>query len=149
MPHSHQIQKLRAGDMARVVKRLPLYRPDRTPLPGNPQLAPGARVTVEGDAAWVGDTVWWRVREVGPGAGGGFAYAYEFHQGERYLEPLDGPPVSGPPTGGFQMYTVRPGDTLSEIAARCNTTVAELLRLNPEIQDPDLIRAYDRIRVPA
>ncbi|MEI3423776.1 MAG: LysM domain-containing protein [Christensenellales bacterium] len=34
-------------------------------------------------------------------------------------------------------YVVRRGDTLSSIARRFNTTVEELLRLNPR-EDPDL-----------
>uniref|UniRef100_UPI0040284CA8 LysM peptidoglycan-binding domain-containing protein n=1 Tax=Lachnospira eligens TaxID=39485 RepID=UPI0040284CA8 len=36
------------------------------------------------------------------------------------------------------VYQVRPGDTLSEIAARYNTTVDELVELNG-IDNPDLI----------
>jgi len=35
--------------------------------------------------------------------------------------------------------TVVLGDTLYEIAQRCNTTVEKILRLNPEITDPDRI----------
>jgi LysM repeat protein len=36
-------------------------------------------------------------------------------------------------------YTVKPGDTLSEIAQFWGTTVEYLLKVNPEIEDPDLI----------
>lgn len=47
---------------------------------------------------------------------------------------------------GESRYTVRPGDTLSEIAVRFGTTVKELQRLN-NIQNPDLIYAGQVIRV--
>ena len=43
-------------------------------------------------------------------------------------------------------YTVQPGDTLGSIALRENTTVDELLRLNPGI-DPTALHAGQRIRV--
>ncbi len=36
-------------------------------------------------------------------------------------------------------YTVRPGDTLWEISRQTGTTVAELVRLNPQIENPNLI----------
>jgi len=38
-------------------------------------------------------------------------------------------------------YIVRSGDTLREIAAKCNVTVNEILALNDFIDDPDLIYA--------
>ena len=44
-------------------------------------------------------------------------------------------------------YTVKNGDTLSEIAVRFGTTVAELVRLN-DIQNPDLIYTGDVLRLP-
>jgi peptidoglycan endopeptidase LytE len=45
------------------------------------------------------------------------------------------------------MYTVVSGDTLTAIAARFNTTIPAILKLNPFIKNPDLIRVGDRIRV--
>ena len=45
-------------------------------------------------------------------------------------------------------YTVKKGDTLSEIAVEFNTTVAEISKLNPEIKDLDLIYAEQVIKVP-
>ena len=36
-------------------------------------------------------------------------------------------------------YTVKPGDTLSEIALKYNTTVNNIVSLNPSITNPDLI----------
>lgn len=47
---------------------------------------------------------------------------------------------------GSQYYTIRPGDTLSGIAARYGTTVSRLQSLN-NISDPDKIYAGTRIRV--
>src|SRR5690606_15569198 len=44
---------------------------------------------------------------------------------------------------------IQRGDTLSELARRHNTTVDEILALNPQIEDPNVIRAGDRIRLPA
>ncbi|HLW62205.1 MAG TPA: peptidoglycan DD-metalloendopeptidase family protein [Flavobacterium sp.] len=48
-------------------------------------------------------------------------------------------------TGGT--YTVKPGDTLSQIAVDNNTTVAELVRLN-NIDNPDLIVVGQKINLP-
>lgn len=44
-------------------------------------------------------------------------------------------------------YVVRRGDTLSSIARRFNTTVEELLRLNPR-EDPDLIFVGETLLIP-
>lgn len=44
-------------------------------------------------------------------------------------------------------YEVRPGDTLSGIAARHNTTVLELAVAN-DLQDPDYVQAGQRLRLP-
>lgn len=44
-------------------------------------------------------------------------------------------------------YTVRPGDTLSAIAARHHTTVAALAALN-QLADPDALRAGQVLRLP-
>lgn len=50
-------------------------------------------------------------------------------------------------TAGVIAYTVRKGDTLSSIAKLYNTTVAELLKLNPR-SDPDKIYVGETIYVP-
>ena len=56
-------------------------------------------------------------------------------------------PESGTGSGSSaQYYTIRPGDTLSEIALRFGTTVSALTRMNG-ISDPDKIYAGNRIRV--
>jgi LysM repeat protein len=53
-----------------------------------------------------------------------------------------------PPVTGTTSYTVQPGDTLTTIAARFNTTVATLSQLNG-IVNPDRIFWGQRIVVPA
>ena len=45
------------------------------------------------------------------------------------------------------VYTVRPGDTLSSIAARHNTTWQDLARIN-RLADPDMIRPGQRLELP-
>lgn len=49
-------------------------------------------------------------------------------------------------TSGRRSYRVRPGDALSEIAERYDTTVADLVELNPDI-DPQALQAGDRLRL--
>jgi len=51
-------------------------------------------------------------------------------------------------TGGGRHYRVRPGDTLSEIAARFHTSVAALVRLNNLPGNGDLIYAGSSLRLP-
>jgi LysM repeat protein len=48
--------------------------------------------------------------------------------------------------GQRQTYTIESGDTLESIATKTGTTVAELERLNPQI-NPTALRVGDRIRV--
>ena len=48
---------------------------------------------------------------------------------------------------GFLAYTVKPGDTLSEIAQRSDVSVAELIELNG-ISNPNLIRAGQVLLIP-
>lgn len=51
-------------------------------------------------------------------------------------------------TGGGRHYRVRPGDTLSSIAARFHTSVAALVRLNSLPGNGDLIYAGSTLRLP-
>ena len=46
-------------------------------------------------------------------------------------------------------YTVRTGDTLAAIAARCGTTVPALLSVNPGIQDQLDLTVGGRLRIPS
>jgi uncharacterized protein len=57
-------------------------------------------------------------------------------------------PAEGLPAPTAAVYTVRAGDTLSAIAARVGVPLQEMLRLNPQIQNPDLIRVGQEIRLP-
>lgn len=45
-----------------------------------------------------------------------------------------------------EQYVIQSGDTLGSIAAKYDTTVEELVRLNPGV-DPTALRVGDRIRV--
>ncbi len=47
---------------------------------------------------------------------------------------------------GKDFYTVEPGDTLSELAIKFDTTVSEIVRLN-NIQNPNLIFVGQRLRI--
>ncbi|ADL13349.1 LysM peptidoglycan-binding domain-containing protein [Acetohalobium arabaticum] len=54
-----------------------------------------------------------------------------------------------PPSGvRYAEYIVQRGDTLFLIAQRYNTTIANLLRVNPGIEDPDDIQVGMRIKLP-
>lgn len=53
------------------------------------------------------------------------------------------------PETHFWRYRVRRGDTLSSIARQNNTTVANILALNPEIKDKNMIFAGSVITLPA
>lgn len=52
------------------------------------------------------------------------------------------------PTPSAEIYIVRPGDTLSKIAQRFNTTVEALVKANNIIRDPNLIRPGWRLLIP-
>jgi|GEM_PF-7049162 len=45
-------------------------------------------------------------------------------------------------------YAIKPGDTLSRIAANHRTSVSALMKANPSIQDANFIRAGDTLRIP-
>lgn len=64
--------------------------------------------------------------------------------------PTEPPEPEAEPEGDAaetRTYRVRRGDTLSGIAARHNTTVRALVRLN-DIDDPNEIRAGQRLQLP-
>lgn len=58
-----------------------------------------------------------------------------------------GNPPPPPPTGG-QTYYVQKGDTLRKIAAKFGTSVDALLKLNPQISNPNVIYVGQAITVP-
>jgi D-gamma-glutamyl-meso-diaminopimelic acid endopeptidase CwlS len=49
---------------------------------------------------------------------------------------------------GRSFYVVEGGDTLSEIAVRFGTTLDEVLKANPQIEDASLIFPGERIVIP-
>ena len=55
--------------------------------------------------------------------------------------------VSGGAASEDKYYTVKEGDTLSEIADRYDTSVIKLILLNPHIKNPNLIYPGDLIRL--
>jgi LysM repeat protein len=59
------------------------------------------------------------------------------------------PTTPPPPPSSGQIYYAQRGDTLRKIAARFSTTVDVLLRLNPQITNPNLIYVGQAIAVPA
>jgi hypothetical protein len=54
----------------------------------------------------------------------------------------------GPESLGAESYHIQSGDTLSEIAAAHNTSIGDLLDLNPHITDANVIYAGDDIMIP-
>ena len=57
------------------------------------------------------------------------------------------PPPAPPPASGQTYYVVR-GDTLRKIAAKFNTTVDAILRVNPQITNPNVIYVGQAIAIP-
>lgn len=49
--------------------------------------------------------------------------------------------------GSVIWYRIASGDTLSQIAQRAQVSLGQLLMLNPQIKNPDVIRANDVIRI--
>jgi LysM repeat protein len=49
---------------------------------------------------------------------------------------------------GTHIYEVQAGDTLSQIAADNDTSIANIMELNPEISDPNIIYAHQDIEIP-
>jgi LysM repeat protein len=59
------------------------------------------------------------------------------------------PPPSNPPPTNGQLYYAQSGDTLRKIAARFNTSVEAILKVNPQITNPNLIYVGQAISIPA
>jgi len=57
------------------------------------------------------------------------------------------PDEVSPNTAGMNAYTIAKGDTLSGLAARNNTSVQNLLNLNPNIKDPNMIYEGSRLNL--
>lgn len=67
------------------------------------------------------------------------------YEGQRLAVPKAASPAPG---GATDIYVVQRGDTLRKIAARFETSVDELLRLNPNIKNRNLIYVGQKIVVP-
>jgi LysM repeat protein len=74
------------------------------------------------------------------------------YEGQRLIVPsgsgVPSTPPPPPPASG-SAYTVQRGDTLRKIAARYNTTVDAILKVNPQISNANLIYAGQVINLPA
>ena len=71
---------------------------------------------------------------------------YEGQQLKVYVSQTPPPP---PPLPSGQVYYVQSGDTLRNIAFKFSTTVDAILRVNPQIGNPNLIYAGQAIQIPA
>jgi LysM repeat protein len=73
------------------------------------------------------------------------------YEGQRltiYSAPTTPPPATPPPAGGQTYYAVK-GDTLRKIAAKFNTTVDAILKVNPQITNRNVIYVGQAITIPA
>ena len=57
-------------------------------------------------------------------------------------------PITKPAPVRYAKHTVAPGETLSKISKLYNTTVPDIVKANPGIKDPNLIRPGAVYRVP-
>lgn len=69
------------------------------------------------------------------------------HVGQQLIVPVAGVPTTTPPPTRSSNYIVQPGDTLSLIAQRFNTTVAAIAQANG-IVNPNVIRVGQSLAVP-
>ena len=121
-----------------------------TVLYGSPRPDPGATLFSQGTAAYRMNAPLDLNRDGRITAGEATSFVRNKIDGDAPA-PIDGtPPRPGPgdaPPAEGGRYTVRPGDTLSAIAARFGTTVQALVQANG-IRNPDLIHAGTTLRVP-
>jgi len=66
--------------------------------------------------------------------------------GQVLCVPVPMPPVTCP---NGTLYTIRPGDTMLDIATRFGVTLQALLAANPQVVDPNRIFAGDTLCIPA
>ena len=71
------------------------------------------------------------------------------YEGQRMVVPSGSGVPSTPPPASGQVYTVQKGDTLRKIADRFKTTVEAILKVNPQISNPNLIYTGQVINLPA
>jgi LysM repeat protein len=73
---------------------------------------------------------------------------YEGQRLKVYTTPSTPPPSTPPPSSG-QTYYVQKGDTLRKIAAKFNSTVDAILKVNPNIKNQNLIYVGQAITLPS
>ena len=71
------------------------------------------------------------------------------YEGQRLTVYVTTPPPSNPPPASGQTYYAVKGDTLRKIAAKFNTTVGAILKVNPQITNPNVIYVGQAITIPA
>ena len=71
------------------------------------------------------------------------------YEGQRMVVPSGSGVPSTPPPASGQRYTVQQGDTFRKIADRLNTSVDAILKVNPQISNPNLIYVGQVINLPA
>ena len=71
------------------------------------------------------------------------------YEGQRLTVYVTAPPPSSPPPASGQTYYAVKGDTLRKIAGKFNTTVDAILKVNPQITNPNLIYVGQAITIPA
>jgi len=74
------------------------------------------------------------------------------YEGQRltiYVAVPGTPPPTTPPPASGQTYYAQRGDTLRKIASRFSITVNEILKVNPQITNPNLIYVGQAITIPA
>lgn len=74
---------------------------------------------------------------------------YEGQWIKVYVSAPTPPPSTPPPSTGGQLYYVRKGDTLRNIASRMSITVDEILKANPQITNPNAIYVGQAITIPS
>ena len=72
---------------------------------------------------------------------------YEGQRLKVYTAPTTPSPTTPPPASG-QIYYVQKGDTLRKIAAKFNTTVDAILKVNANISNPNVIYVGQAITLP-
>ncbi len=80
---------------------------------------------------------------------GNITNANVIYEGQRLVVPSGRAVPGNPPPSGGPVYYAKRGDTLRIIAAKFGTTVDTLLRLNPQITNPNIIYVGQAITVPA